>query len=90
MAEHNTNGAAGVNMDIYRKRCNQPVVVLACRFSYANQVKVRVALYVQIDRDRVDFRYVYNPLNAEGTSVTEELRRYNSFTPVRESTSRSR
>lgn len=29
-------------MDIYQKRCNQPVVVLACRFSYANQVKVRV------------------------------------------------
>jgi hypothetical protein len=54
MAEHDANGATGVNMDIYQERGNQPVVVLACCFSDTKQVKVGVTLHVQINRYGVD------------------------------------
>lgn len=39
MAEHDANGAAGVNMDIYQKRGNQLLVVLARCFGDAKQVE---------------------------------------------------
>jgi hypothetical protein len=90
VTEHDAYSATRMDMNIHKVRSDQPFVVLGHSFRDAKEVKVRVALYVQVDCNGIDLRHDYSPPDAEGIALSEDLRRYSSFSLLSDSTLRSR
>lgn len=62
MTEHDAYSAARVDMNIQKECRDQPLVVLGHSFRDAKEVKVRIALYVQVDCNGIDSAITTPPM----------------------------